>query len=322
MTTIHSADAEGLTLGALSLSDLRTFLGDASLSDDTDMRGLMSVVDVDGNQVVRVTLPADGIDRCYWYADLATTSDEAYIFYDLTINGDTSTWDPGFGGKLPGLGGAITGTPPSGGVGASNTGWDGRMMWLGWKDGAKPYSWVDFPNELIGYPYHPTQPGPYGNNQQTNHSLVPGQTHRLGCYYKMNTVTVDDTDYDADGVYRIYLDGAVVFESTTWVWRKRAAATVNFLSFACFRGGSTSSWEVPTSTTFDFDNLIVSTTLPETEPVDPVEVSPQGLGGLVLASQTTTTLTPTLAAPSVADPVLHTVAISHPTPTLSNGRPL
>lgn len=316
MTTIHSATAEDLTVSdPISEADLETFLGDAGMTHNSTMRNRMSVVDVDGSRKVRVTLAANSLDGVVFTVDLASSSEEIFCFYDLTANADSDSWEPGYGGKLPGPGAALPGySPPSGGDGPESTGCDGRWMWLGWHDGGRPYSWVNNPNELVLYPYHWAQPGAYGNNQQTNTPIVPGQTHRLGVHYVMNTPGV------ADGVIRAYVDGSVVFENTAWEWRTDGDLSWNKFSFAVFRGGNDSLWEVDSATTFDFDNLVISTTMPES--IDPPEAEPQGLGGLILSSQTTTTLTPTLAAPSVADPVLHTVAISHPTPTLSNGRPL
>lgn len=188
--------------------------------------------------------------------------DEATISYDVRFVNSPTAFDWAWGGKLPGLGGILPNNPgglqnpPTGGS-PSPYGWSGRGMWI--TPGSYPGS-SSSPNEWVGYIYDPTQTaGNYGQNRQTNVSFSAGQWHTVTQYYRMNTINVEGLSGNSDGIHRMWLDGNLVYENTTQVFRLYQAANITHLMWHMFYGGATFDWAPAVDADVDIDNLLVTT---------------------------------------------------------------
>src|SRR6187399_1386303 len=130
---------------------------------------------------MRQTLPANavgGASGIVTFPNLAKAVDEAAIQYDVRFAGN---FDWGWGGKLPGLGGAIDGAQPgiaAGCAAGSSTAWSGRGMWI--TPGS--YGSVQGSNEWIGYMYNFDKKETCGDNIRTGKALVANQWHTVKQY--------------------------------------------------------------------------------------------------------------------------------------------
>jgi hypothetical protein len=190
-------------------------------------------------------------------------TDEASIEYDFrcfpTVPGSGAPW--GWGGKLPGLAGTRSGySVPTGGNPAP-TGFSARCMWRRYGTEAA----ANLQANLVGYFYSPLLPAnAIGNDLSTGAFLWSNRWHHLKQYHKMNTVTTEgSTNPPADGIHRIWLDGVLVYESTSTVYRLYSDANINRLCWDNFYGGNDASdgkpWGPRVDATQQFDNLYVLT---------------------------------------------------------------
>jgi hypothetical protein len=190
---------------------------------------------------------------------LPAAYEEASIEYHVRFTSNGTPW--GWGGKLPGLGGIRPGTqtnPPTGGSPTVN-GWSGRSMWItpaAGFSGEGPLS----PNEWIGYIYDPTQGSGFGLNRRTRKTFIRDQWHHIKQYYKMNTVTVEgSTTPTANGIHRMYFDGALCWEKTNQIFRYYTTAKITHMVWDNFYGGGTVDWAPTADTDIQFDNLLITT---------------------------------------------------------------
>lgn len=249
----------GLTVqNPISLADLRTALASPTLGENLTMRNRIQVSNIGGQYGKALTITLPNSDSGVVYQPLLPESfEEGYVEYDFRYRAGFG-W--GGGGKMPGLAGKcpeIGGNPPSGNN-PSRYGWGGRNMWLKDSFGGNPVSGI----EWLGYFYWPTQtfPNSYGANLHTNVSLgtqggvSDGAWHHGKNYYKMNDTNVSNTavdpltlvqgtDYQANGIWRIYVDGAgsPQHESTNNVFRLYQSGKITHMQFSCFYGGD-STW--------------------------------------------------------------------------------
>ncbi|WP_420814070.1 polysaccharide lyase [Nakamurella deserti] len=173
--------------------------------------------------------------------------DEACMSYDIRFDRD---FDWSLGGKLPGLEGVAPGTSLAAPTGGNNTdkGWSGRLMWLG----PKAYKWAGPLNMAVSYMYHPGQAGTYGDNVRWNTAFVAGQWHTVKQCHSMNTVG------KADGVLRAWIDGKLVVDDTSYVYRVRNDVHISHIVFSIFRGGNTLDWAGSRDNFIDIDNIAIT----------------------------------------------------------------
>jgi hypothetical protein len=122
------------------------------------------------------------------------------------------------------------------------------------------------PVEWIGYLYDPLQAaGSFGQNRHTlvgwegTGGVAVGDWVTVKQYYKMNTVTVDGTNWSADGIHRMYWNGVMVYEKTNQVFRKWAAGNITHLAYDVYYGGGDATWAPSGDTNIQIDNLLIQT---------------------------------------------------------------
>ena len=205
---------------------------------------------------MRITMPANTIGEASGAiidAKLSQPVDAASIQYDIRFD---SGFDWSRGGKLPGLGGAVAGTPPSaaGGCNAGNSGaWSGRGMWIT----PSSYPSVTGANEWIGYLYDYNKAQACGDNETTHKAFAAGTWHTVKQYYKLNSIRSDGRP-NADGVLEMWLDGKLVRDTENILYRNNTGLHINYLYWEIFRGGGDSTWASPRQGGIDFDNLVIS----------------------------------------------------------------
>ncbi|MGN6607613.1 MAG: polysaccharide lyase [Jatrophihabitans sp.] len=254
---VFAQNYDGLPVSdPVSVDTARLALGDPDLRLGSASLARTSIVAERGRgHILRVTLPADAIGEAGGAiidARLPRALDGASIQYDIRFD---PGFDWGLGGKLPGLGGAAPGVTPgtAGGCAGGNSGaWSGRDMWIT----PASYPGVSASNELIGYTYDFAKQASCGDNLDTGRSISAGVWHTIKMYYRMNTVTADGTAR-ADGVLKMWLDGALIKDLENFRYRDNTGLHINYLYWEIFRGGDTMAWASPRTDTVDFDNLVI-----------------------------------------------------------------
>jgi hypothetical protein len=140
------------------------------------------------------------------------------------------------GGKLPGL---YAGTANSGGhVPNGKDGWSMRFVWQAQGEGAISA-------------YLPTS-GHWGSVFGLGQwRFVPGRSHELALYIKMNTPG------QANGVIAAWADDALVAYAADVVFRSVEELGIDGLYFSTFFGGSTPDWATPVDTSTRFGAMAV-----------------------------------------------------------------
>ena len=241
----------------MSVANYKSAMGDTTMAAGTSNLVNTSLVAVSGRgNVMRQTLKASEYGSgkgIVTFPKLSTTVDEASIQYDIRFSGPSSTgFEWGYGGKLPGLGGATAPTTPGTASGCNDgvsSAWSGRGMWIS----KGSYKSVVGNNEWIGYMYNYGKTDLCGDNIRTNKEFSNGGWHTVKQYYKLNTPG------SANGIHRMWLDGVQVINNTSYKYRDNANLHINYMFWAIFRGGSTPEWGVPTTGYIDFDNLLITT---------------------------------------------------------------
>lgn len=249
--TIHDYDFASAPTGAISQTTYRAMLGDSNIN--ADFTPFTVVTDANGSRCMNwrsaagtfgtsmsgtiVGIGANVDDPLTTYAAANGQVTKAAIEYSLKFPSDM---DWSLGGKLPGLAGAITGNPPSGCVPGTNNGFSSRFMW--WPNG-----------RLNSYRYRPGYGGPCGEDITTNFFFSRGVWHTIRKEIELNSVSGGAGT--ANGVERIFADGALVRSDTTLVWRNDSNVGINFQAFSFFRGGSDSTWAGAVDNDIRFDNF-------------------------------------------------------------------
>ena len=196
--------------------------------------------------------------------------DHAEMSYWVRFN---AGFEWGGGGKLPGFGGnnSKVAYPPAGGA-PSPYGFTSRPMWR-----AKPgfSGGIDGKIELTAYLYLPNLPsGTYGIDRHTGvvlgdkNGFSDGTWRHVKQILKMNTSMVSNnnidpatlvqgTDYLADGVHEVWVDGVRVWQKTDEVWRFYSDVHITRMHWSIFRGGGDSSWSAGTAGDVDIASLSV-----------------------------------------------------------------
>ena len=210
--------------------------------------GRLSIVDVEGEHVLRVTClkeqtgPAAG--GTSWGTRFDRTYEEATVEYQVRVDED---FDFKRGGKLPGFCGG------SGPMGGRNTtdGFSARIMWrkLGMltqyvyyigKDATKQWGqdfiWTKAKNKQIPITSEMWKEwNTLKDHQQDRAYLTPGVWHTIKTYIKMNTPDKED------GKLISWFNGEEVC-NLTLQFRKDKSFGIDSFKFAVFFGGNDPTW--------------------------------------------------------------------------------
>jgi len=270
VTSILSSNLETATVAdPVSVADMQTFLGDTTGVGGAGNYAFTSVKwaagrDQRSTKVLSQHLeqggygmPANGhggTGIAIGRVDLkGAPIYEATIEYDVRFVG-SGQWP--YGGKLPGLGGVLAGhgSPPSGGD-PSPYGWSGRLMHRR-TQANNPTA----PGKLVGYVYDPTQTGAgtTGQDRETGVELVWNRWYRVKQSYRMNNIVTEGVEGRPNGIHRIWVDDALVFENTKQVFRIYEQAKVTHYVHDVFLGGDDPAWSAPADLDVHIDNLLIT----------------------------------------------------------------
>lgn len=226
-------------------------------------------------RVMRHSLPgsfynANDLGVSYQPIFARTTVDHAEMSYWVRFN---TNFEWGGGGKLPGFGGnnSKVSVPPAGGI-PSPYGFTCRPMWR-----AAPNFSGAIPNkiELTAYLYLPKLPADtfgidrhYGVELGDTGGFSDGTWRHVKQVLKMNTSTVSNnnldpatlvqgTDYQADGLHEVWINGVRVYQKTDEVWRLYNDVHITRMHWSVFRGGGDALWSVGTAGDVDIASLSV-----------------------------------------------------------------
>jgi hypothetical protein len=138
-------------------------------------------------------------------------------------------FDSGFpwskGGKVPGFSGGAGYTGGSGDGARTGDGFSVRMMWR--EDG-----------RIIPYLYYYEMPDDFGHTfGETLGYFTDTKAHKVKYYGKLNTGS------DKNGILRIYIDDAQVFEKTNLIYRTDTSK-IDTVHLSIFPGGSDETWNM------------------------------------------------------------------------------
>jgi len=269
-TTLLSSNMDSLTTAnPISLSNFRSAMGDDDVSATPNLTrtsiNVVSGADKCLSQNFDAGTAADSQGLVAFpndlYAGLQIT--RARISYDIRWLG-SSNGVFGWGGKIPGLGGTRTASnPPTGGVGPTNNGWSGRMMFMTTSSGVSN----GLPRNLSLYMYHPDQPTNYGEDFHFDVDVQNSTWYRLGAEYQLNTVTGGVGNLD--GVLKGWFDTPAGFDwadtpqvnETTFRYRNLSDLYITTHMHHIFYGGATDAWVPTVATNIQIDNLLIEAVL-------------------------------------------------------------
>ncbi|WPJ97117.1 glycoside hydrolase family 9 protein [Coraliomargarita algicola] len=191
---------------------------------------------------VRVLYPEGGKQSngsgAQWFMDLKGEYDELYFSYWLRFDPD---FDFVLGGKLPGLGGAVS-------FDDRTHEWSGRLMWRenGWAE-----FYIHVPSE------HLNDPGDrfWWNTEGFQAIFVPGRWHHIEIHMKLNTPG------QQDGLAEGWFDGvkAATYPGFDFRDAGTSSAQIAWVFFSTFFGGSSGDhWNAQKDEHARFDQFIVS----------------------------------------------------------------
>jgi len=202
---------------------------------------------VDRGKALRVHVRGDthyGTSMAYRFQDAEHEEpEELYARYYVKF-GDT--WDPGRGGKLPGISGTYRRAGWGGRSVDGTDGWSARM-------GFQRSRVREGETQLFYYTYHADMTGQYGNNFhwdiEDRGSLANCQWYCVEIYVKMNTPKKND------GVLRGWIDGQPAMEKTDLRFRDVDSLKVEQFWFNIYYGGK---WASPADMHIDFDAVVIA----------------------------------------------------------------
>ncbi len=251
--TLLATGFESISVGSMSPAEFsQTLKGSATSSELDDS----SVISASGDKAYQIKLAAGKVGASYGMVDIISLPrqvDNACIRYRLRFDSD---FDWSLGGKLPGLSGVAPGVSPAlpaGGADVGSKGWSGRMMWRTKDSLPSAYARLADPSMPVSYMYGPAQVDQYGDVLPWGRSFSAGRWHSVKQCYVMNSVG------RSDGVLRSWLDGTLVLNDTSYVYRTRTDVHISHLMWSVFRGGSTSSWAGNRTNNIQFDDVKVWT---------------------------------------------------------------
>lgn len=155
----------------------------------------------------------------------------------------SASHDFGLGGKLPGLGGALTGS-------TKEIEWSGKLMWR--KVGAVPAG-LEFYLHTTGSPEETSY---LWNYNGTHAQLIKGQWNHIQIHIKLNTPG------SANGLIEGWLNGELRGKVTNFKFQNAGeSAGIDYFFFSTFYGGSDSYAPQTTEQYMWFDEVKVSSTV-------------------------------------------------------------
>ncbi|MBK1828855.1 glycoside hydrolase family 9 protein [Haloferula rosea] len=181
-----------------------------------------------------------GNSGAQWFADLNGEYEDLYMSYWVRFDED---FDFVLGGKLPGLGGAVS-------FEDRTHEWSGRLMW---REDGKAEFYVHVPSE------NNYDPGDrfWWNTEGFQATFIPGRWHHIELRMKMNTPG------EFDGLMEGWFDGVKAASYPNFYFRDAPTqnASIAWVFFSTFFGGSSSSiWEARKDEHAWFDEFTVSRT--------------------------------------------------------------
>lgn len=174
--------------------------------------------------------------------------EEAYFRYYLRF-GDN--WNPTKGGgKLPGLSGTYGRAGWGGRRSDGVNGWSMRGSFFGQADQSSPYSSL---RAIGSYAYHAGMEGNYGSiwgwNRGPTSFLTKNRWYSVEQHVKLNTPGI------ANGVFRAWIDGKLVFEKHDINYRSVRDLKIESVWLNVYHGGTA---KAPSDMTLYLDNLVVA----------------------------------------------------------------
>lgn len=202
-------------------------------------------------RALKLTLPAGenaGMNLRYRFMDEQGEEPEAiYLRYYVRF-GDS--WEPSFGGKMPGTAGTY-GVAGWGGRPVDGTdGWSARGQYATSPPEGNPFAG----HVPIGnYVYHADMPGQYGDTEfYLDHCggvLDKNRWYSVEQYLQLNTPG------ENDGIIRAWVDGRLVEEKTDWRWRDVDTLRIEEVWMNVYHGGTETA---PQDLVLYIDNVVVS----------------------------------------------------------------
>ncbi|BCX47632.1 glycosylhydrolase [Haloferula helveola] len=201
-----------------------------------------SIVAGDFGKSVRVLYPQGGQQSAnsgaQWFTDLGGPHEELYMSYWVRFDED---FDFVLGGKLPGLGGAVS-------FEDRTHEWSGRLMW---RENGKVEFYIHVPSDNL---YDPGDRF-WWNTEGFQATLVPGRWHHIELRLRLNAPG------QFDGLMEGWFDGVKAASYPGFYFRDAptADATIAWMFFSTFFGGSSSSiWQATKDEHARFDGFVVS----------------------------------------------------------------
>ena len=200
-----------------------------------------------GDRCLRVRVNGDdhyGTSISYRFAKRDEDEPEAlYARYYLKLG---SNWDPGRGGKLPGIAGTYGKAGWGGRKVNGSDGWSARM-------GFQRSKVREDETQVYFYTYHADMQGTYGDNLlwdiENRGSLKNEQWYCIEACIKMNTPG------ENDGLMRGWVDGALAMERTDIRFRDIPDLKIEGFWMNLYYGGK---WSSPQDMDVYFDNVALS----------------------------------------------------------------
>jgi hypothetical protein len=193
-------------------------------------------------KAIRVLYPKGGMQSngsgAQWFADLKGGNDDLYFSYWVRFEED---FDFVLGGKLPGLGGAVS-------YEDRTHEWSGRLMW---RENGK----VEFYLHTPAANEHNPGTRFWWNTGATQAQFVPGRWHHIEIHLRLNSPG------QFDGLMEGWFDGVKAAYYPAFYFRDAPTSSMKiaWVFFSTFFGGSSSSiWQASKDEFASFDELIVS----------------------------------------------------------------
>ncbi len=191
---------------------------------------------------VRVLYPKGGKQSAnsgaQWFMDLNGSSEELYLSYWLRFDED---FDFVLGGKLPGLGGAVS-------FQDRTHEWSGRLMW---RENGKAEFYIHTPANNL---YNPGTRF-WWNTEGFQAVFIPGRWHHIETHIRLNTPG------QFDGLMEGWFDGVKAAHYPAFYFRDAptASAKIAWVFFSTFFGGSSSDiWQASKNDYATFDEFTVA----------------------------------------------------------------
>ena len=179
-----------------------------------------------------------GPSGAQWFIDLNGGHEELYFSYWVRFD---EGFDFVLGGKLPGLGGAVS-------FEDRTHEWSGRLMW---RENGKAEFYVHVP---AGNQYDPGERF-WWNTEGFQAQFIPGRWHHIEIHTRLNTPG------QFDGLLEGWFDGVKAAHYPAFYFRDAPTASMKiaWVFFSTFFGGSSSSiWQATKDEHATFDELTVS----------------------------------------------------------------